>query len=98
MNIIKIEKNEYGGHENISADYLESVLGGWAVIPEDVGTPDTLENYPFGDIEVEEKDGVMTVTKWIAGEMPEPMHEPPSEFEQLRADVDYIAIMAGVEL
>ena len=29
---------------------------------------------------------------------PEPIEEPISEFEQLRADLDYIAIMTGVEL
>lgn len=76
MFLIEIKKNEYGGHDNLTADYLESVLDGYAVCPEEIGTAQTLENFPFGDIEVEEKDGVMVVTKWIAGEMPEPTPMP----------------------
>lgn len=40
------------------------------------------------------------VTKWTAGTMPEveESEHPISETEQLRADIDYIAIMTGVEL
>ena len=94
MKLIKIEKSENGSHDNITADYLETIPEGWAVIPDDMETP----NLPFGEAEVEEIDGVMTVTKWTAGEMPEPTKPMPTEAERLRADVDYIAIMTGVEL
>ena len=44
---------------------------------------------------------IKVVTKWTPGVVPEPAPEPEkpvSEFEQLRADVDYIAVMTGVEL
>lgn len=68
MKLIKIEKSENGSHDNITADYVETIPEGWAVIPDDMETP----NFPFGDIETEEIDGVMTVTKWTAREMPEP--------------------------
>lgn len=99
MTIIEIKKNENGGHDNFTADSWDfPVRDGWAVIPEDVGKPATLENFPFGDVEVEEKDGVMTVTKWTAGTVPEAVELPPSEMEKLRADLDYIAIMTGVSL
>lgn len=50
---------------------------------------------------VQEPYTVMTVTEWIPGAMsePDPEVEPqPTAMEQLRADVDYIAIMTGVEL
>lgn len=94
MKLIDVKKNENGGHDNINAEYLESVPEGWAVVPDDMETP----NFPFGDVEVEEKDGVMTVTKWTAGEMPEVVEPIPTPAEQLRADVDYIAVMTGVDL
>ena len=39
------------------------------------------------------------VTKWTAGVVPETKEETPvSADEQLRADIDYLAIMTGVEL
>lgn len=43
------------------------------------------EKFPFGDVTVGEIDGVMTVTSWIPGEMPEP--EPTSEPEPTTDDV-----------
>lgn len=98
MTIIGIKKNASGGHDNFTADWEFPMMDGWAVIPEDVGTPDTLENFPFGDIEIEEKDGVMTVTKWVPGTVPVPDELPPSEMEKIRADIDFIALMKGVEL
>ena len=43
------------------------------------------ENFPFGEVKAEEIDGVMTVTEWIAGTMPEPepISEPEPTAEQL---------------
>lgn len=96
MKIIEIKALENGAHRNQTGDFA-SIPEGFAVIPEDMETP----NFPFGEITVEEIDGVMTVTSWTAGTLPEPEPTPetePSEVEQLRADIDYIAIMTGVEL
>lgn len=98
MRIIEIEAQENGAHRNQTGDF-KTIPDGFAVIPEDMDTP----NYPFGEIEVEEINGVMTVTKWTAGAIPEVKEETKTEapitaMEQLRADVDYIAIMTGVEL
>ena len=47
---------------------MMEILEGWAVIPEEL----ELQNFPFGEVTAEEIDGVMTVTGWIPGEMPEP--------------------------
>ena len=95
MTIIEIQALSNGGHRNQSGD-IPIYLEGWAVVPDDMETP----NFPFGDIEVEDIDGVMTVTKWTARDIPEPeeTEQPITEMEQLRADVDYIAVMTGVEL
>lgn len=99
MKIIEILKLSNGSHRNQTGNF-NIIPNGWAVVPDDVETP----NFPFGEIEVSEIDGVMTVTKWVAGTKPEhiELEEETSTgigtVEQLRADVDYIAIMTGVEL
>lgn len=95
MKIIEITPLANGGHRNQTGNF-KIIPEGYAVIPDDMETP----NFPFGEIEVEEIDGVMTVTKWVAGIMPETEGDATSvtPIEQLRADVDYLAVMTGVEL
>lgn len=95
MKIIEIAELENGAHRNQTGD-ISTAPNGWAVVPEEM----TLENFPFGDVTAEEVDGVMTVTGWTPGTIPEPDPEPdtPTELEQLRADVDYIAMETGVDL
>ena len=86
MLIIKIEAFENGAHDNDNRDG-NVILDGWAVIPHDVGTMETLENFPFGDITVEEINGVSTVTSWTPGVMPEPIPEPETE-DDVWAELD----------
>lgn len=95
MTIIEIAPLPNGAHRNQSWS-LHSVPAGWAVMPNELGPL----NFPFGDIECKEINGVMTVTKWTARTLPTPTstEPPPTPTEQLRADVDYIAAMTGVEL
>ena len=95
IQIVEIKALDNGAHRNQRGKF-ETIPQGYAVIPEDM----ELENFPFGKIETEEINGVMTVTKWIPGNFPEEKEvaEPVSAIEQLRADVDYIAVMTGVEL
>lgn len=64
MRVIEIAPLENGAHRNQS--YPGFVPDGWAVIPENIETP----NFPFGEVEVKEIDRVMTVTEWIPGEFP----------------------------
>lgn len=95
MTIIEIQALSNGGHRNQTGN-IATIPDGWAVIPDDMETP----NFPFGEVTAEEIDGVMIVTKWVASDIPEIEETTlaPSEIEQLRADIDYIAIMTGVEL
>lgn len=95
MRIIEITSLSNGGHRNQTGT-LKNIPTGYAVIPDDLETL----NFPFGDVEVTEINGVPTVIKWVAGTTPEieEKEQPVSEVEQLRADVDYIAVMTGVEL
>lgn len=74
MTIIEIKTLENGSHRNATGEFT-IIPEGWAVIPDDM----QFENFPFGDVEVEEIDGVMTVTKWVAGEIPEPDTIPEPE-------------------
>lgn len=92
MQIIEIKPLGNGAHRNQKGS-IRTVPDGWAIVPNDMAIPDT---FPFVDIEVE--NGI--VTSMTAGIVPEREEtEPePTELEQLRADLDYIAVMTGVEL
>lgn len=99
MTIIKIEPNELGGHENntIYAGDIQ-VPEGWAIVPEGMEIP---ESYPFVHIEVDETQTPPVVAGMTPGTVPPPAPEPepePSETEILRADVDYLSMMTGIDL
>ena len=89
MTIIEIAKSVNGSHRNQTTTAPIHVPDGWAVVPEDLETP----NFPFGAVEAEEINGVMTVTRWTAGEIPEPEPEPEPE---ATAD-ELMDILLGVE-
>ena len=64
MRIIEIAALPNGAHRNqTGANVLPD---GWAMIPDEMET----QNFPFGDIIVEEIDNIMTVTQWVSGTMP----------------------------
>lgn len=101
MTIIKIEPHDNGAHDNQTSSAPIPVPAGYAVIPEDVGTPETLENYPFGEITVKNVDGVPTVTSWtpIPFPEPEPEQEPdPTQLDRVEAQVTYTAMMTDTLL
>ena len=86
MKAIEIIANSNGGHNNQTCNIPFPLFEGWAVIPDDMETP----NFPYGEVEVEEIDGVMTVTKWTPGVIPDPEPTPeaePSAEEMLNAIV-----------
>lgn len=93
MKIIEIKPLPNGAHRNQTTTST-TIPTGWAEIPADVSIPET---FPFVDIQVEGQ----RVVSMTAGVVPdhEPQPEPePTETEQLRADVDFLAAMAGVTL
>ena len=97
MKLIEIAPLDNCAHNNQTIDgadpFVFPIPNGWAVIPDDM----ECENFPFGEVEVEEIDGVMTVTKWTAGVMPEPEPvEPEPEAENVSYDELAAAIMEGV--
>lgn len=93
MKIIEIKALENGAHRNQTGTF-KTIPDGFAVVPDDM----ELENFPFGEVTAEEIDGVMTVTKWTAGTIPEveKPEQPVSEVEQLRADVEQIKALLKI--
>lgn len=95
MTIIKIEPNDNGSHDNqtIYGYTLKTfpVPEGWALIPEEIGTPDTLENFPFGEITVHYFDNVATVSSWTPLPIPEPGPEP----ERGYTETDLLSALLG---
>ena len=93
MRIVEIQALDNGAHRNQTTTST-TIPTGWAEIPADMAIPET---FPFVDL-VAEGNKVVSMT---AGAVPEPEPEPqpePTETEQLRADVDFLAAMAGVTL
>lgn len=93
MKIIEIQAQDNGAHRNQTTTST-TIPTGWAEIPADMAIPET---FPFVDLAVEGNQ----VVSMTAGVVPEPEPEPepePTETEQLRADVDFLAAMAGVTL
>lgn len=84
MTIIKIEPNENGSHDNQTINGVTPetfpIPEGYAVVPEELGTPETLENYPFGEVTVGFVDDMPTVMSWTPLPVPEP--EPGPEEPQ----------------
>lgn len=73
MQMLEIIALDNGAHRNQS--YNGVLPNAWALIPEGM----ELENFPFGEVSAEEINGVMTVTSWTPGVMPEPEPEPEPE-------------------
>ena len=89
MKIIEIKSIENNGHRNQIGDF-KIIPDGWAVVPESLETP----NFPFGNIVVEEINGVMTVTQWTACPCPKP--EPILKLTNSIDLSSYFAFCAGV--
>ena len=66
MRIIEIAALKNGAHRNQTVFGGITLPDGWAVIPDNIET----QNFPFGNIVVEEIDGIMTVTRWEPGIIP----------------------------
>jgi hypothetical protein len=90
--MIEIKALKNGAHRNQT--YQGVLLKGWAVILDTLET----ENFPFGDVVVEEIEGVMTVTSWTPIEIPEPTPEPSAQDDIDAMLVDHELRLAMLEL
>lgn len=90
MRIVEIKALDNGAHNNQTIDGVFTVIpDGYAVIPDDMNC----ENFPFGEVKAAEIGGVMTVTEWVPGVIPEP--EPMSEPEPTAEEL--LDILLGVK-
>ena len=80
MYVIEILALDNGAHRNQT--YHGVLPEGWAIIPDEMETP----NFPFGEVTVEEIDGVMTVTHWYPLPIPEPEPEPTPDNPEPTSD------------
>lgn len=103
MWIVRLDPFENGAHRSRGSDFLPD---GYAVIPDSFVVPDS---FPFVDIVADDvvhydDDGtphkMLTVVSMKAKEIQTDTGETshPSDVQRLRADLDYIAAMTGVEL
>lgn len=90
MKIVEITPLSNGAHRNQTVDKLSTLPDGWAVIPDDLEAP----NFPFGELTAEKIGGVMTVTGWTAGTIPDPEPEPEVEAEPTTEEL--LNIILGV--
>ena len=82
MRIVEISTTANGAHRNQTINgTLPVIPEGWAVVPDDM----VCENFPFGDVFVDNIDGTLTVIQWIAGELPE--EEPEAEREPTSIEI-----------
>ena len=70
MRIVEISSLDNGAHRNQTVMFCD-VPNGWAVIPDDMETP----NFPFGDIAVDNQTPPV-VTSWTPLPIPETDPEP----------------------
>lgn len=96
MTIIEIQANANGQHRIESqSGRKECWLAGYIEVPAHL---EAVVWESLGWCELTVEDGKLVGVTPAQRPEPEPVPQPISETEQLRADVDYIAAMTGVSL
>ena len=94
-----ISKETFGEHEihsiQTNSSWTNNPYEDYVIVPEEM-VEDIFTTKGICDIVL--NDEGTEVVSFVARDIPEPEPEPVTEMEQLRADVDYIAVMTGVEL
>ena len=79
MRLIEINSLDNGAHNNQTINGVIPVPDGWAILPDDMETP----NFPFGDITVDEAQTPPVVTSWTPLPIPEP---EPASVDSVKAE------------
>ena len=94
MTIIQIEALDTGQHPIQSQSGRTSCwLEGWVEVPEHLESA-VWDSLGWCDLDIQ--DGVLVGI--TPTERPDEPEAPPTELEQLRADIDFLAAMGGVTL
>lgn len=101
MTIIKIEPYDNGAHANQSGNFV-TIPDGWIEISSDIIMPDT---FPFVNLTLDENNKIKSIeanqTAYDAAATKaaeDAKNIEPTEQEKIQANVDYLAVMTGVEL
>lgn len=89
MQIIEIVALENGAHRNQDG-FIGDIPDGWAVIPDGM----ELQNFPFGDLTVDEAQTPPVVTSWTPLPVPD---DPPPEDVPLTVEARLTALEAEAE-
>lgn len=97
MTIIQIEALDTGQHPiQVQAGRTSCWLEGWVEVPEHLESA-VWDSLGWCDLDIQ--DGVLVGITPTERPEPEPEPEtPPTDLEQLRADIDFLAAMQGVSL
>lgn len=96
MTIIELTAREDGGHGLQSQSGRTSCwLDGWIEVPAHLEAA-VWDSLGWCDLQIE--GGKLVGITPTERPEPEPFVQMPTELEQLRADVDYLSVMTGVEL
>lgn len=95
ITVIKVEPNENGSHDNNTCYSGGYVPDGWAVLLSKVGTPTTLENFPFGDITVDDTQTPPVVTSWTPLPMPDSAEKTPAQLREEAYNTEAIIAWDG---
>ena len=87
--VVEIEALSNGAHRNQTINEDVIIPKGWAIIPSNI----ECKNFPFGQIGVEDKDGIMVVTSWTPCEKPAPADPIPDQLDIIEAQITYTAMM-----
>jgi hypothetical protein len=94
LTIIEVKAREDGGHGLQSQSHRQECwLEGWVAVPEEL-TQTVWDCGGYCELDI--RDGVLVGV--TPTEKPAQEEEEPTAEEKLRADVDYLATMTGVEL
>lgn len=95
LTIIELSAREDGGHGLQSQSHrTECWLEGWVAVPPHLEQA-AWDCGGYCDLTLDEEGALVGLTPIVRPAQPEP---EPTETQQLRADVDYLAALAGVEL
>lgn len=96
MTIIELQARSDGGHGLQSQSGRTSCwLDGWIEVPSNLESQ-IWATVGYCDLQIE--NGKLVGITPTERPEPEPVAPTPTEMEQLRADVDYLSVMTGVEL
>lgn len=106
MKIIRQIPNDGAAYPPIQEGNFKTVPEGYALWPDDLSTEVFYAHNGFVTLTIQDgavRSYVPNLDTWEAWKASLPPEEPdtppaPTEAEQLRADVDYIAVMTGVTL